>query len=89
MTAVPTATGTADSSELGRVLVHEHVFVLGEEFRQNYADWDEDVAPTWNYPHISADVLPALLERGLTEDDIDAILVRNPRRYFENGAQSE
>ncbi|WP_433193686.1 phosphotriesterase family protein [Nocardia sp. CA-107356] len=42
MTAVPTATGTVDSGELGRVLVHEHVFVLGEEFRQNYADWDED-----------------------------------------------
>lgn len=42
MTAIPTATGTVDSAELGRVLVHEHVFVLGEEFRQNYADWDED-----------------------------------------------
>ncbi|WP_063040526.1 phosphotriesterase family protein [Nocardia pseudovaccinii] len=42
MTEIPTATGTVDSAELGRVLVHEHVFVLGEEFRQNYADWDED-----------------------------------------------
>ncbi|MEV6139250.1 phosphotriesterase-related protein [Nocardia sp. NPDC051990] len=42
MTVIPTATGTVDSAELGRVLVHEHVFVLGEEFRQNYADWDED-----------------------------------------------
>ncbi|MEV4128998.1 phosphotriesterase-related protein [Nocardia sp. NPDC049707] len=42
MTVIPTATGTVDSAELGRVLVHEHVFVLGEEYRQNYADWDED-----------------------------------------------
>ncbi|MFE9323387.1 phosphotriesterase [Nocardia sp. NPDC052278] len=42
MTEIPTATGIVDSAELGRVLVHEHVFVLGEEFRQNYADWDED-----------------------------------------------
>ncbi|WP_433622664.1 phosphotriesterase family protein [Nocardia sp. CA-120079] len=42
MTEIPTAAGTVDSAELGRVLVHEHVFVLGEEFRQNYADWDED-----------------------------------------------
>ncbi|MEU6585646.1 phosphotriesterase-related protein [Nocardia sp. NPDC046763] len=41
MTIVPTVTGTVDSSELGRVLVHEHVFVLGEEYRQNYGDWDE------------------------------------------------
>lgn len=41
MSAVPTVTGTVDASELGRVLVHEHVFVLGEEYRQNYGDWDE------------------------------------------------
>ncbi|MEX0427779.1 phosphotriesterase, partial [Nocardioides sp. DS6] len=42
MTTVPTANGTIDSGELGRVLVHEHVFVLGEEYRQNYQDWDEE-----------------------------------------------
>lgn len=42
MTTVPTATGAIDSSDLGRVLVHEHVFVVGEEYRQNYEDWDED-----------------------------------------------
>ncbi len=42
MSTIPTATGTVDSAELGRVLVHEHVFILGEEFRQNYVDWDED-----------------------------------------------
>ncbi|WP_168581339.1 phosphotriesterase family protein [Gephyromycinifex aptenodytis] len=44
MVAVPTVTGSVDSAELGRVLAHEHLFVLGEEYRQNYADdWDEDV----------------------------------------------
>jgi len=43
MASVPTATGEIDSSELGRTLVHEHVFVLGEEYRQNYQDdWDEE-----------------------------------------------
>lgn len=43
MVAVPTVTGSVDSADLGRVLAHEHVFVLGEEYRQNYADdWDED-----------------------------------------------
>lgn len=43
MVAVPTVTGSIDSSEMGRVLAHEHLFVLGEEYRQNYADtWDED-----------------------------------------------
>ncbi|WP_338750397.1 phosphotriesterase family protein [Janibacter alittae] len=43
MVAVPTVTGSVDSADLGRVLAHEHVFVLGEEYRQNYLDdWDED-----------------------------------------------
>jgi len=41
--AVPTVTGSVDSADLGRVLAHEHIFVLGEEYRQNYADdWEED-----------------------------------------------
>ena len=43
MVAVPTVTGSVDSADLGRVLAHEHIFVLGEEYRQNYADdWEED-----------------------------------------------
>ncbi len=43
MVAVPTVTGSIDSADLGRVLAHEHVFVVGEEYRQNYqGDWDED-----------------------------------------------
>lgn len=43
MVAIPTVTGSIDSADLGRVLAHEHVFVLGEEYRQNYqGDWDED-----------------------------------------------
>lgn len=43
MTIVPTVTGTVESAELGRVLVHEHVFVVNEEYRQNFqGDWDEE-----------------------------------------------
>lgn len=43
MATVHTATGPIDSADLGNVLVHEHVFIVGEEFRQNYQDdWDED-----------------------------------------------
>jgi phosphotriesterase-related protein len=54
-----------------------------------YIDWfpvDLAVAvPNWNYRHVSEDVLPALLARGVSEDDIEAMLVANPRRYFEGG----
>jgi phosphotriesterase-related protein len=42
MTQVQTANGSIDSADLGKVLVHEHVFVLGEEYRLNYESWDED-----------------------------------------------
>jgi phosphotriesterase-related protein len=54
-----------------------------------YFDWlDHDlkstVMPNWHYLHISNDVLPALRRRGVTEEQIDQMLVGNPRRYFEN-----
>lgn len=38
--------------------------------------------PNWNYRHISQDVIPALLERGVSEQDIDTILVANPLRHL-------
>jgi phosphotriesterase-related protein len=43
MTTIPTARGEVELERLGRTLVHEHIFVLGEEYRNNYqGDWDED-----------------------------------------------
>lgn len=42
MTTVATVRGAVDVDRLGQVLMHEHVFVLNEEFRINYTDWDED-----------------------------------------------
>lgn len=43
VSVVNTVTGPIDSADLGRTLIHEHVFVLGAEFRENYQyDWDED-----------------------------------------------
>ncbi|WP_067811232.1 phosphotriesterase family protein [Actinomadura kijaniata] len=54
-----------------------------------YMDWFgpdpellRDLAPNWNYRHITDDVLPALRERGVTDAQIDQMLVGNPRRYF-------
>lgn len=51
-------------------------------------DWFDDDAvgaavPQWNFRHISEDVLPALRERGVTDAQIDTMLVDNIRRYFE------
>ncbi len=48
-----------------------------------FIDWyphDEDQAG--NYTYIHDEVLPALAERGVTQAQVDAMLVGNPRRYF-------
>ena len=39
--------------------------------------------PNWHFRHIPDSVIPMLLDKGLTEDDIDTMLVKNPRQYFE------
>jgi len=55
-----------------------------------YIDWfgpdvmqlRETIMPNWHYEHISDDVLPALLDRGVTQSQIDQMMVENPKRYF-------
>jgi phosphotriesterase-related protein len=53
-----------------------------------YIDWLEPdtmaFLPQWHYTHILDDVLPYVRERGVTEEQIETMLVANPRRYFEN-----
>lgn len=53
-----------------------------------FIDWFSEEAkaeavPNWIFTHISDDVLPALRERGVTEEQIETMMVNNPRRYFE------
>ena len=41
--SVETATGPIDASQLGRVLMHEHVFVISTEIQQNYPqEWGDE-----------------------------------------------
>lgn len=42
-------------------------------------------APNWHFEHISDDVLPALRESGVSDEQIRQMLVDNPRRYFSRG----
>ena len=39
--------------------------------------------PRWHYNHISDDILPALRKAGVTDDQIEQMLVKNPRAIFE------
>jgi len=41
---------------------------------------------TWRYGEIPTVVIPALRERGVSEEDLNAMLIDNPRRIFERAA---
>lgn len=41
-------------------------------------------APNWHYLHIHNDVIPALRQRGVTEEQLHTMLVDNPRKIFEH-----
>ena len=43
-----------------------------------------DVMPNWHYLHIHNDVIPALKDRGVTDEQLRTMLVDNPLRIFEN-----
>jgi len=54
-----------------------------------YFDWYEPeivkaFGPNWNYFHIVDNVVPALLEAGVSQEQIDVMTRENPRRIFEN-----
>jgi phosphotriesterase-related protein len=58
-----------------------------------YIDWFRQdaiagFAPAWHFGHLFDDVLPALRERGVTEAQIQTMLVANPRRYFSGPART-
>jgi len=52
-----------------------------------YIDWGPPETipmflPNWHYEHLFNDVLPALRSRGVSDEQINMMLVDNPRRYF-------
>ena len=53
-----------------------------------YIDWFEpsmikQVVPRWHFLHISDQVIPALRSSGVTDEQITAMTIDNPRRIFE------
>jgi phosphotriesterase-related protein len=54
-----------------------------------FIDWfdtavREQMLPRWNYTHIPREVVPALRERGVPEEQVRDMLLENPRRIFEH-----
>jgi len=48
------------------------------------ADVKNQAAPRWHFRHLTEDVLPALRDRDVSDDQITTMLVANPRRHFEH-----
>ena len=56
-----------------------------------FTDWfppelHDQVTPDWHFLHIHNDVLPALRERGVTDEQIDQMLIHTPRDLFERSS---
>jgi phosphotriesterase-related protein len=43
---------------------------------------NQHASPNWNWMHLIKDVLPALLDRGVTEEQIEQMFSHNPRDIF-------
>lgn len=66
---------------------HANKMVLSQD-AMCFMDWLPEAfvaqaAPNWHYLHIHNDVIPALKQRGVTDEQITTMLVDNPRRVFE------
>ena len=52
-----------------------------------FSDWLPETVytmmPNWHYLHIHNDVIPALKQRGVTDEQVSTMLVDNPRKIFE------
>jgi predicted metal-dependent phosphotriesterase family hydrolase len=95
MATVETALGSLATDQLGPTLMHEHIVTRSPGVHENWphlfdrnailALAEQKLAdlPHWHYTHISDDILPALRAAGVTTDQIEQMLVRNPRAIFE------
>jgi phosphotriesterase-related protein len=63
-----------------RMVLSHDAMVYFESFRPELV---EKYMPDWNYFHISDHIIPALLEAGVTQAQIDTMTRDNPRRIFE------
>jgi phosphotriesterase-related protein len=83
---LPTADRVATIAQLCK-MGHAAKMILSHD-ANSYMDWFERsllemTAPNWHYNFIPDSVIPALLDSGVTEDEIHQMTVDNPRRIFE------
>ena len=79
---VRTIAALAERGYADRMVLSHDASCFMDYFGELYDAVHAAAAPNWHYEHISDDVLPALREAGVTEAQLDQMLVDNPRRYF-------
>ena len=79
---VATIAALAAEGYADRMVLSHDASCFMDWFGPDFETLQPAVLPNWTYLHISNDVLPALLEAGVTSQQIDEMLVANPRRYF-------
>ena len=42
----------------------------------------QELSPNWHFNHIPDDVVPALKQQGVTDAQIETMLVQNPKTLF-------
>jgi phosphotriesterase-related protein len=80
---VNTVVAMCERGHAGRMVLSQDAMCFSDWFAPGVR---EQVAPNWHHLHVIQDVVPALLERGVAQADVDRMLRDNPRAFFERSA---
>ena len=76
---VKTVATLCEKGYAGQMVVSHDACSFQDFFDGEYI---ENFAPNWCYEHVPRDVLPALAEAGVSQADIDTMMVSNPKKVF-------
>jgi phosphotriesterase-related protein len=80
---VETVAGLCRKGYAGKIILSQDAACYNDNYPEESL---AKAAPDWNYLHVLNNVVPALKERGVSDDQISTMLVQNPRRIFESSA---
>ncbi len=77
---VSTVVAMCERGHAGRMILSQDANCFSDWFPPGLS---EQVSPNWHFLHVVRDVIPALLERGVSQDDVDLMMRHNAREFFE------
>jgi predicted metal-dependent phosphotriesterase family hydrolase len=80
---VDTVAGLCRKGYAGKIVLSQDAACYNDNYPEESL---AKAAPNWNYLHVVNQAVPALKGRGVTDGQISAMLVHNPRRIFESNA---